>query len=69
MALNELGKQFIKLQEDAEGIDYSQEFGGLKGTADIVDNVSESVDNLTDKLLGLDQINTLGTSTSGIMVH
>ena len=66
MALNELGKQFIKLQEDAEGIDYSQEFGGLKDTADIVDNVSESVDNLTGKLLGLDQINTLGSSTSGV---
>jgi hypothetical protein len=66
MALNELGKQFIKLQEDAEGIDYSQEFGGLKDTADIVDNVSESVDNLTGELLGLDQINTLGSSTSGV---
>lgn len=66
MALNELGKQFIKLQEDAEGIDYSQEFGGLKDTTDIVDSVSDSIDNLTGKLLGLDQINTLGTSTSGI---
>lgn len=66
MALNALGDKFIKIKEKADGVKFSDEFNGLQDTADIVDNVSESVDNLTGKLLGLDQINTLGSSTNGV---
>lgn len=60
MAINEIGEHITKQFELMNDFNIDNEFAGMGSAEEQVENVSEAVDKLSGKLLGLDQINILG---------